>query len=159
VEVERVGFISPATPSLQESVTSCSWRFAVVPAEGSQERGLGSVQSRIDDAMAAAVVMVTLERKGVSAEEDIRPAIIDLKLVGPSGTDPSHGLWLEAELAAQPRAVRPSAVVAALGPGLEERSVRRMHQWILRDGAREEPLAARDPGDATHATHALERAS
>ena len=91
--------------------------------------------------------------------EDIRPGIIDLKLVGPLGSDPSLGLWLEAELAAQPLSVRPSTVLVALGPGLEERSVRRTHQWILRKGARREPLAAGISCEATDAPHALERAS
>jgi hypothetical protein len=46
-----------------------------------------------------------------------------------------------------------------LDPGLEERQVRRLHQWILRDGARREPLVAAEPIGATAAPHALERAS
>jgi hypothetical protein len=54
-------------------------------------------------------------------------------------------MWLEADLACRPRSLRPTEVVAALGAGLEERSVRRTHQWILRDGARREPLVGAGP--------------
>ena len=35
--------------------------------------------------------------------------------------------------------------MVALDPGLEERHVRRTHQWILRDGARGEPLRGGSP--------------
>jgi radical SAM-linked protein len=159
VEVQRAEVVAPGTPSLQESVTSCSWRFIVVPAEGWAPRSSAELASRAEHAIAAETLTVTLERKGVPVVEDIRPGIIDLKLVGPVGADLSLGLWLEAELAAQPRSIRPAAVVTALGPGLEERSVRRTHQWISRDGARREPMADGWPGDATDAPRALERAS
>jgi len=59
---------------------------------------------------------------------------------------------LEAELACRPRSLRPSELLAALGPDLEERDPRRTHQWIWRDGARTEPLPA--PAVATSAPRA-----
>jgi hypothetical protein len=67
-----------------------------------------------------------------------------------------RGVTLGAELATQPRALRPSELLRALHPVLEEGHVRRTHHWIERDGARREPI----PVDATRAPHALfERAS
>jgi hypothetical protein len=62
---------------------------------------------------------------------------------------------LRAELATQPRGLRPAELLGALGPGLDEVRVRRTHQWIERDGARWEPL----PLGATDAPRALERVS
>ena len=159
VEVARVAVIAAGTPSLQESVTSCSWRFAAAPSEGWPPWRSDDLASRIDEVLAAPALVVSVDRKGSPVEQDIRPAIIALSLVGPADDDPSLGLLLEAELAAQPRSVRPSAVLSALGPGLEERSVRRTHQWILREGARREPLAEGSTGDATDAPRALGRAS
>ena len=52
----------------------------------------------------------------------------------------------------------PSELLTAMAPDLEEAAVRRLHQWIQRDGAsREEPLPLLL--DATGAPHAWERAS
>ena len=85
--------------------------------------------------------------------EDIRPAIGGMRAVDVT----AEGTWLVCDLATQPRSLRPTELVAALGTDVEERFVRRLHQWIERDGARWEPLAA--PLAATDAPHALERAS
>ena len=85
--------------------------------------------------------------------DDIRPGIVSLHV----DTASVDGPWLECELTSQPRSLRPSELVAALGPGVEEHHVRREHQWIERDGARWDPLGL--PPDATTAPHALERAS
>src|SRR5262249_14369177 len=97
--------------------------------------------------------------KGEELTDDIRAGILSLESLGPVGPDPAHGTWLEAELACRPRVLRPSEVLVALDPNLEERQVRRLHQWILRDGDRREPLSAVDPFGATGAPHAWERAS
>ncbi len=89
---------------------------------------------------------------------------------------------MEAELATQPRGVRPIELVRGLiavseaspkdpsvgatidggrttGTPVLDRACR-TQQWIERDGIREEPLQRRgDPPAAGRATHALERAS
>jgi radical SAM-linked protein len=177
VDVTCAALVEPGSPSLQESVTSCSWRFAAAHRDGSPPPERAEIASRIDEVMAAGAVIVTVDRKGSPVTEDIRPAIIALHLGAPVGTDlpaetgiptgtgapadagGSPGVWLEAELASQPRSLRPATVVAALGSGFEERSVRRTHQWISREGARREPLAEGCPGDATDAPRAMGRAS
>ena len=157
VDAVAVSVVQPGTPSLQEDVTSCSWQWVAAPAEDHAPPGMAEMEAGVASVLAAESLVITRSRKGEPVTEDIRAGIRQLGVIGPAGPDPSHGIWLEAELACQPRAVRPADVLAALGPGLEERLVRRTHQWILRDGARREPLVG--PDVATDAPHALERAS
>jgi radical SAM-linked protein len=165
VDVTAAELINPGTPSLQEDVASSTWRWAAAPKEQLDPLGL-SKESREDELAArvaavlgASSVVVTRTRKGEERTDDIRAGILSLQLLGPVGPDPAHGTWLEAELACQPRVLRPSEVLVALDASLEERHVRRLHQWILRDGARREPLEAVYPFGATDAPHAWERAS
>jgi radical SAM-linked protein len=161
VDATAVAVLPPRARSLQEEVTSCSWRWLVAGPDLSE---------RADALIASPSAVVTRTRKGVEVTEDIRESIITLQLIGPpdaqqadgSGPDPClplAGWWLEAELATQPRSIRPTEVMLALGSGEEERLVRRTHQWILRDGVRREPLAVGSVDRAPDAPHALERAS
>jgi hypothetical protein len=159
VDATAVSVIRSGTPSLQEDVTSCSWRWVAAPAEGAEPLAAADLADRLSKALASPSLVITRSRKGSPVTEDVRAGILDVQLVGPVGADLSEGMWLEAELSCRPRTVRPTEVLIAIGPGLEERLVRRTHQWILRDGARREPLAETGEGDATDAPHALERAS
>ncbi len=159
VDVTAVELIAARTPSLQEDVTTCTWRWAAAPEEQHHPPGEADLAGRAAALLAASSVVVTRTRKGEKVTEDIRAGVRTLLLLGPAGPDPSDGTWVEAELACRPRALRPAEVTVALGPDLEERNVRRTHQWILRDGARREPLEAADPPGATGAPHAWERAS
>jgi radical SAM-linked protein len=159
VDATAAELIAPGTPSLQEDVTSCTWRWAAAPVEDTDPLGREDLEARVAAVLGASSVVITRTRKGEELTDDVRAGILTLQLLGPVGPDPSCGMWLEAELACQPRTLRPSEVLVALDLGLEERQVRRMHQWILRDGARREPLAVAYPSGATGAPHALERAS
>jgi radical SAM-linked protein len=154
VDANVVAVLAPGSPSLQEDVASCSWRWTAAAADGAAVVGAEEMRVRVERALAAPELRITRTRKGVEVVEDVRPGILSLEVVEES----ADGVVLAAELAAAPRAVRPAEVLTALGPGLEERHVRRTSQWILRHGARREPLDAA-PGDATAAPHALERAS
>ena len=168
VDVLVAGGLEERAPSLQQEVTSCQWELEVTgwgPPE--LERAVGTVLQRSS-------LTVTRERKGHAVTDDIRPAILHLAVgVPPSATAGEPGpppappaeegeatpgpapVLLRAELATQPRGLRPAELLCALGPGLEEVRVRRTHQWIERDGARWEPL----PLGATDAPRALERVS
>jgi radical SAM-linked protein len=159
VDVSAAELINPGTPSLQEDVTSCTWRWAAAPKEQLDPPGEDEMAARVAAVLGASSVVVTRTRKGEELTDDIRAGILTLQLLGPVGPNPAHGTWLEAELACQPRVLRPSEVLVALDASLEERHVRRLHQWILRDGARREPLEAVYPFGATDAPHAWERAS
>lgn len=159
VDATAAEVIAPGTPSLQEDVTSSTWRWAAAPREGADPLGREDLEARVAAVLGASSVVITRTRKGEELTDDIRAGISSLQLLGPVGPDPSHGMWLEADLACWPRTLRPSEVLVALDPSVEERQVRRVHQWILRDGARREPLEAVYPSGATDAPHALERAS
>jgi radical SAM-linked protein len=150
--------IDPRTPSLQEDVTSCTWRWVAVNDAQPIGLSLVAMTEAVERLLSADEVVVTRTRKGSVATDDIRPNVMDLRVLGPAGSDTPGGLWLEAELACQPRSLRPAELLAALGDGLEERQVRRLHQWILRDGARREPLGAAVPPAATDAPHVMVRA-
>ncbi len=154
VDATAIAVLAPGTPSLQESVSSCAWRWMLASGDGTDPLQAEWVRARTDRMMTSDVLEVTRSRKGVEEVEDIRPGILALA-VEDAGSD---GLWLRAELAAQPRSVRPADVTLAIGPGLEGRHVRRTSQWILRDGARHEPLEAASVR-ATSAPHARRRAS
>ncbi|MGH9158251.1 MAG: TIGR03936 family radical SAM-associated protein [Acidimicrobiales bacterium] len=142
VDVAAAALVEDGAASLQSEVTSCCWRLEVAgigPAE------LGDRAAR---AWEAPTLVVSRERKGTRAEEDIRPGILALAVGGAA---------LVCELATMPRALRPSELLRAVGIEPATVGVRRISQWIERDGARQEPLAL--PVGATGAPHAVERAS
>jgi radical SAM-linked protein len=149
LDVQAAAEIQPGTPSLQQAVTSCTWRIGI------QGHGVRALAERVRDTLGADSVVITRERKGQQVTDDVRPAIVALDLSGDAE--------VVAELATQPRGLRPSELVAALaasgsdGSDLEESRVMRIHQWLSIDGAREEPLPL--PLGATSAPHAEARAS
>jgi radical SAM-linked protein len=153
VDATAAMVIDDRAPSLQEQVSLCTWRVAVVPSHGAIPISQDDLAGRVQRVLDAGSVVVTRQRKGAEVTDDIRPGIISLRTAGAS----DEGLWLECDLTSQPRSLRPSELVAALGPDVEERHVRRLHQWIERDGARWEPLDL--PPAATTAPHAMGRAS
>jgi radical SAM-linked protein len=123
LDVQVAAVIEPGTPSLQQAVTSCTWRIEVP--------GVSDIADRVVRCLAADTLVVTRERKGHKVTDDLRPAILSLEV--------EDGV-LYTELATQPRGVRPSELIALLGDELGEGRVCRIHQWISTDGAREEPL-------------------
>jgi len=145
--------------SLQESVTSCEWELEAVGAPPDE------VAALVERALSADSLVITRERKGVSVVDDVRPAILSVRVIGPPPciaegyVDHSPGAMVVAELAVHPRSLRPAELLTALSlphsGGLREGHVRRTYQWIQRDGARREPL----PLGATNAPHAEVRAS
>jgi radical SAM-linked protein len=133
-------------PSLQEDVASCTWRMGVTPHADLQT--VVDLAVLVERALASPSLLVERERKGRLSVDDVRPAILALSAVATADGEAE----LEALLATQPRALRPQELLQALGPGLEATRVCRTHQWIERDGLRQEPLVV-----APHA--ASERAS
>ncbi|MGI8753845.1 MAG: TIGR03936 family radical SAM-associated protein [Acidimicrobiales bacterium] len=185
VDVTAAALIEARGPSLQESVVSCTWRWAAVPAlpplpgtgnsvapgqpvvigHGTLDPApvvVEQIRASVARLLEAPEVIVTRMRKGTEIIEDIRPSIEDLRVPESlNGAGDGTEVWLEADLATQPRSIRPIEVLRALDPALDERHVRRLNQWILRDGARHEPLPSPGPGSvaATDAPHVLGRAS
>jgi radical SAM-linked protein len=126
LDVQAAAEIAPGTPSLQQAVTSCTWLIEV--------NGSADVSEHVARCLDATSLVVTRERKGQKVTDDLRPAILSLV------ADPDRPV-LTAELATQPRGVRPSELVAVLGDDLSEGRVVRLHQWLSSDGARVEPLS------------------
>ena len=183
IAVEEAALVERRAVSLQQQVTSCSWtmRFGGVSRQ--------ELEEQVRSLLAAPAVPIVRERKGREEHDDLRPSVLALAVADDdqlSGSDRAGGgqgsVGVVAELATQPRGVRPIELVRGLiavsGPSPENQSVGvttdgsrtagtpvldracRTQQWIERDGIREEPLQRRgDPTGVDRATHALERAS
>jgi radical SAM-linked protein len=159
VEAEAAAEVDPRAPSLQQAVTSCGWWLDLPDVSSSD---LAAEVARL---LAAERLPVTRERKGRPVTDDLRPGILDLSVGGSlpdDGPAPAAGhTRLVAELATQPRGIRPSELMAVLAPPRPDPitiggRVIRTHQWITSDGAVREPLgpARRDATSAPHARRA-----
>jgi radical SAM-linked protein len=164
VEAQVAVPLTPGTDSLQQAVTCCRWEIEVVGAEPA------ALADAVGRALAAPALPVTVERKGAPVDLDARPAIAALApaddtswLVGDlRGVAPLRSSTvLVAELATQPRSLRPAELVRALDPEWTEGRVLRTHQWTQVDGARREPIPLPEGGarGARSTTHAGARAS
>jgi radical SAM-linked protein len=137
IDVTAAVPLAPGSPSLQEDVSSCTWRIEALGLEPADAEAL------VDAALAADELVITRTRKGREVTDDLRPAVLTVRPVGPTPA----GTELEAELAVHPRSVRPAELLLALHPGLEEGRVLRTAQWIWRDADRLEPVPARPSGE------------
>ena len=156
--VEGATPVTTSATSLQQAVTSCTWTIEALGLE--PEAATAAVAHLLE----RPEVMVTRQRKGNDVTDDIRPYILHLAVSGPipGVLSPSGdriiapaGSLLDAELATQPRGLRPAELLAALEPPATEGRVRRTHQWITIDGARTEPVSV----GATSTAYAQARAS
>jgi radical SAM-linked protein len=138
--------IPPGTASLQQAVTSSSWRLELRGVEPQQ------LVAAVDRVLAMDELPILVERKGTESPLDARPAILELAVDGEA---------LEAELATQPRSLRPAELLRAMDPTWVLGRALRTHQWTSVDGARCEPIPFGDLGarGATSAPHAEARAS
>jgi radical SAM-linked protein len=159
IEVQSAVALPPGTGSLQQAVTSCTWHIEVGGV------GPSHAATSVARVLAAAELTLTRERKGQQVSGDVRPAILDLRVLGPvteavaplAPRAAGIGTALEAELATQPRALRPAELITAIDPAWVVTRVTRIHQWTQAGGARCEVI---DLGPAaTPPPHAERRAS
>ncbi len=143
IEVQAVVALPAGAASLQQAVTSCTWHIEVGTTLPS------AVASATAAALAAPELVVTRQRKGRSVTDDVRPAILRAEVLG--------GTTIEAELATQPRGLRPAEFLAAVDPGWHPERVTRISQWTQVGGARREVIDL--PPAATPSPHAEVRAS
>ena len=118
--------------SLQQAVVACTWSMDV------DGIGRADAEAWVAEVLSRAEIVVERERKGKSVIEDLRPHVHSLGVTGMTET----GVRLTADLGTQPRALRPSELLAAVDPPLVARSVCRMNQWTSQGTDREEPLMA-----------------
>jgi radical SAM-linked protein len=146
--------LGPGAESLQQTVTSCTWHIEIGGV------GPGAVARTVEEALATTELSLTRERKGRTVVDDVRPAIVAARVLGPADGHRGSGTQIEVELATQPRALRPAELVAAIAPTEATWplvGVTRIHQWTTAGGARREVIAL--PPAATLAPHAEARAS
>ena len=136
IEVVGVDALGPGSESLQQAIVSCTWRIEVVGAPEVE------VTAAVAEALASTELPLERVRKGKSTVADVRPAILDLQIDGPT----ENGVQIVAQLATESISLRPTELVEVLGiDGLEEGRVRRTHQWMNVDGVRCEPVNPPDP--------------
>lgn len=142
MEVTGIARIASNATSLQQAVTSCSWRVEI------RDVSPADVAAAIERCLAAPELVITRQRKGKDVTDDVRPYLLDLTVVGRTDA----GTEIDAHLATQPRGLRIGELIAVLGPDGSEGRVRRLTQWTLLDGARCEPLdGSLEPTSAPYA--------
>ncbi len=135
IDVVGAAELEPGAESLQQAITSCNWRIEVLGAPPVE------VTAAVAETLAAAELPLERVRKGKTAITDVRPAILELEVAGPTG----DGVELSAHLATSPVSLRPAELVEVLGiDGLDEGRIRRTHQWMIIDGVRCEPVRRPD---------------
>jgi radical SAM-linked protein len=148
MELQAAVALPAGAGSLQQLVTSCTWRIELVGIEPPD------AFAAVERVLAADELTLARERKGRMVTDDVRPAIVDLVVIGPT----DRGTELEAELASVGRALRPAELVEVLAPGMTVGRMTRTHQWTLDDGARRELLTLAAGTGATSPPHAEVRA-
>lgn len=166
IEVRAVAVLQPGRGSLQQLVTVCSWTMDV--AGPTRDR----IEALVATFLAAPSVLVARERKGRTVSDDVRAGVRSLTVDDQRGG--ATTVRLVAELATQPRGIRPleliEGVVAATPaegatasghhsptPVLDRAC--RTQQWIECEGIRAEPLEWGAQEDADRTGYAWGRAS
>jgi radical SAM-linked protein len=133
IDVVAAAPVQPGDASLQESVTTTTWRIELRGIE------LDDAERLVAQTLAADELVLTRTRKGKEVTDDLRPAVLALAIDGPT----DGGVALLTELATQPRGLRPSELIAVLDPpgGLVDGGVLLIALGLARVGATADPLA------------------
>lgn len=130
--------LEPGSTSLQQAIVCCRWHIEVLGAP------LQDVTAAVTDLLEMPEILLERTRKGKVSTVDVRPAILDLEVVGPTDV----GVQLKTTLATEGTSLRPSELVQTLGPKFSEGRVRRTHQFTMVDGQPSEPLVVPEPSTA-----------
>jgi radical SAM-linked protein len=133
-DVTAAAAVDSSAVSLQQVVTSCRWVIDLPNIDHHV------AQPAVDRLLAADSVVVRRERKGKEVDDDLRPGVLALEAEPMPLDGAGGGTRLIAELGAQPRALRPTELLDALGLDGGSARIRRTHQWIKDGDARREPL-------------------
>jgi radical SAM-linked protein len=138
IDVVGVVALADRAPALQEAVTCVEWRVDVARSDLT-DVDRAQLRDQVDAALALPALPTTKRRKGRDVVEDVRPVIRRITVCDELSTVGSA--VVEMEMSTQPRGAKPGEALAAIGDFIDVRA-RRTHQWIERDGARQEPLDA-----------------
>jgi radical SAM-linked protein len=138
IDVVGVVALADRAPALQEAVTCVEWRVDVARTDLT-DVDRAQLRDRVDAALALPALPTTKRRKGRDVVEDVRPVIRRITVCDELST--AGSAVVEMEMSTQPRGAKPGEALAAIGDFIDVRA-RRTHQWIERDGARQEPLDA-----------------
>jgi radical SAM-linked protein len=138
IDVVGVVALADRAPALQEAVTCVEWRVDVARSDLT-DVDRAQLRDRVDAALALPALPTTKRRKGRDVVEDVRPVIRRITVCDELST--AGSAVVEMEMSTQPRGAKPGEALAAIGDFIDVRA-RRTHQWIERDGARQEPLDA-----------------
>jgi radical SAM-linked protein len=134
VEALRGAELEGKHASLQDAVTSTTWAITL--------RGVAPERLRegAERALDASELPLARERKGVARVDDVRPAIVQLHV-----ERVPDGSLLVGEVETLQRGLRPAELLEVCLPSLSEAEldgvrVRRTHQWLTVDGAKQELL-------------------
>ncbi len=139
--VVAVAPLEPGTPSLQQSIVCCEWDFEVIGLDEA------AITQAVSELLERSEVVLERDRKGKRTAVDIRPAVLSLKVAGPT----ANGVGLSATLATDQVTIRPDELIPLLGESVELSRAWRRKQWTNVDGQQLEPLAA--AGDHRRETH------
>lgn len=130
--VSAVAPLVPGTESLQQAIVCCDWNLEVTGLdEAAMAQSVSLLLNRNE-------IFLERNRKGKQTVVDVRPALLSLKVAGPT----NDGVGLTASLSTDQVTIRPDELVPLLGSGVELARARRLQQWIYVDGQKQEPLAA-----------------
>lgn len=136
VDITGVAEVPSNAVALQAIVDRCTWEIDL-PSDDHQ-----AVTDAAAALLAADDVPLTFERKSKQLTENVRPALIDVRIA----PEPRDGAAvLTVDLATKPRSIRPSEFLVCLGQGTEARRICRIEQWMTTDGIAQPPLAAGAP--------------
>lgn len=161
IDVLDVDPVAPQSWSLQEDVTATTWIMAI------DSSVVADVDERVADVVSSAEIWIERERKGERRRDDVRPGVLDLRVISRDHWSPTGELvswtesvsslsgdvrFVEATLTTSGRGVRPAEMAEVLRPGVDPwitmPRVVRTHQWIGRDDAPR--VSARAGKDISH---------
>jgi radical SAM-linked protein len=128
--------VSMKATALQAVVSSSTWRAELLDADRVH------LETLIDDLQSADTRVVTVERKGRPVEIDVVEQVLAVETL-PGGSPEDTGLLVD--LSTDGRSLRPAEFFASFTPPLEPRRVRRLQQWVHREGERVTPLECDPP--------------
>ncbi|HEY7069452.1 MAG TPA: TIGR03936 family radical SAM-associated protein, partial [Acidimicrobiales bacterium] len=77
MEVQAATVLQAGADSLQQAVTSCTWYIEIGDVAPDE------VAAGVARALAASELLLTRSRKGHTVTDDVRPAILDVRVLGP----------------------------------------------------------------------------